>query len=171
MCHAEGRFALGVRGSWLSSTFTQISTLLGIQPCVAANRPHGAEVGGAVLNPLCLRWLGADALWCRGSPALPAWPQPCPWTDLTACSLHPAVAEDLVQVVASHGEGVSLGVTEAGTADLGVGHTLTVAVLDLQRGEEPEWWHRLSKVQPTTARSPRTCLGSLPACRGITLGQ
>lgn len=45
--------------------------------------------------------------------------------------LHLAVAEDLAEVVAGHCKGVSLGVTETSTADLGVGDALGVAVLDL----------------------------------------
>lgn len=53
-----------------------------------------------------------------------------------AGSLHLAVAEDLAEVVAGHGEGAALGVAETGAADLGVSHTLGVAVLDLQRDEE-----------------------------------
>lgn len=58
-------------------------------------------------------------------------------TEGAARGLHLAVAEDLAEVVAGHGKGAALRVAEAGAADLGVGHTLGVAVLDLQREEEP----------------------------------
>lgn len=53
-----------------------------------------------------------------------------------AGSLHLAVAEDLAEVVAGHSEGAALRVAETGAADLGVSHTLSVAVLDLQQDEE-----------------------------------
>lgn len=47
-----------------------------------------------------------------------------------------AVADDLAQVVAGDSEGVPSGVTEPGTTNLRVCHTLGVAVLDL-------WWEQI----------------------------
>lgn len=41
------------------------------------------------------------------------------------------VADDLAEVIARHGEGEAVPVTELGPADLGVRHTLVVHVRDL----------------------------------------
>lgn len=43
------------------------------------------------------------------------------------------VADDLAQVISCHSERISIPITELGSADLGVGDTLTVQVLNLQQ--------------------------------------
>lgn len=81
-------------------------------------------------------------------------------------SSHAAVAQDLAQVVAGDGEGVSLGVAEAGATHLGVSDALGVAVLDL---EAPERGHRLRNMQPprqNPATRPRSCQPAEPVPRG-----
>lgn len=46
------------------------------------------------------------------------------------------VADDLTQVIAGHCEGVAVPITELGSTDLCISHTLIVHVLNLERAEK-----------------------------------
>lgn len=107
-----------------------------VQPCHTEGR---AALGGTDLSSTCRQnptLPGRSAVLEVGGCRQPSSPYCSPTAARTARSLHLAVAEDLAEVVAGHCKGVSLGVTETGAADLGVGDALSVAVLDLHRGVE-----------------------------------